>query len=219
LNELKEIPAISTGENVENETITQSFDEIVNQLLLLLSDQQIIENNEYILLNVFLKILNINEKEQVLIQDTLKFSLDLFEQSENSVGFKHTLRDENEAYAQMLRQELTDFYSETNHKINITIYDIQRFSPLNLVVLQFSDTEKPVEVKAGAEITPLLKELNKYSIQEKGKNIYVQKQFRYYDKDTIYLIKPNQKRFWTRSQAMDDAMSLIIEIANMGGKQ
>ena len=65
----------------------------------------------------------------------------------------------------------------------------------------------------------MLKELDKYSIQEKGKNIYVQKQFRYYDTDKIYLIKPNQKRFWTRSQAIDDALSLVMEIANMGGQK
>jgi len=32
------------------------------------------------------------------------------------------------------------------------------------------------------------------------------------------LIKPNQKRFWTRSQAIDDATSLITEIINMEGK-
>ena len=64
----------------------------------------------------------------------------------------------------------------------------------------------------------MLKELDKYSIQEKGKNLYVQKQFRYYDSDKIYLIKPNQKRFWTRSQAIDDALSFIVEIANMGSK-
>ena len=41
----------------------------------------------------------------------------------------------------------------------------------------------------------------------------------YYDTDKIYLIKPNQKRFWTRSQAIDDALSLVMEIANMGGQK
>jgi hypothetical protein len=219
LNELIEIPAIFPKKYVENKIITQSFDAIVNQKLSVVPNEQLIEENEAILLNEFYKILNITEKEQILIQDTLKFSLNLFEQGENSIGLKRTLRAENEAYAQMLRQELADFYSETNHKINVTIYDVQRFTPLNLAVLQFSDTEKPVEVKDEAAIAPLLKELNRYSMREKGKSIYIQKQFRYYGRDTIYLIKPNQKRFWTRSQAKDDAMSLIIEIANMGGKR
>ena len=118
----------------------------------------------------------------------------------------------------MLSLELNNFYSETNHKINITIYDVQRHDPLNLVVLHFCNVEKTIDVKPANELSSLLKELDKYSIQEKGKNLYVQKQFRYYDSDKIYLIKPNQKRFWTRSQAIDDALSFIVEIANMGSK-
>ena len=81
------------------------------------------------------------------------------------------------------------------------------------------ETKKEIEVRDSKELVALLKELDKYSIQEKGKNIYVQKQFRYYDTDKIYLIKPNQKRFWTRSQAIDDALSLVMEIANMGGQK
>ena len=95
---------------------------------------------------------------------------------------------------------------------------MQRHDPLNLVTLHFCKKEKPIEIKQTNELSSLLKELDKYSIQEKGKNIYVQKQFRYYDRDKIYLIKPNQKRFWTRSQAIDDALSLIVEIANLGTK-
>ena len=45
--------------------------------------------------------------------------------------------------------------------------------------------------------------------------LFVQKYIKYYDKDTVYLIKPNQKRFWTRTQAMEDASSLIADIINM----
>jgi hypothetical protein len=199
--------------------IADLFDRLVVDLKQDFHDILSVQQKEKELNRTIEKIVGITEKEQILIQDTLKFSLNLFEQGENSIGFKRTLLAENEAYAQIFRQELADFYSETNHKINVTIYDVQHFTPLNLVVLQFGDTEKPVEIKDETAIAPLLKELNRYSIREKGKNIYIQKQFRYYDRDTIYLIKPNQKRFWTRSQAIDDAMSLIIEIANMGGKR
>lgn len=88
-----------------------------------------------------------------------------------------------------------------------------------MIVIHFGKIQKEIEVRESKELAPLLKELDKYSIQEKGKNIYVQKQFRYYDTDKIYLIKPNQKRFWTRSQAIDDALSLVMEIANMGGQK
>lgn len=59
------------------------------------------------------------------------------------------------------------------------------------MVLHFCKKQKPTEIKQADELSSLLKELDKYAIQEKGKNIYVQKQFRYYDRDKIYLVKPN----------------------------
>jgi hypothetical protein len=161
----------------------------------------------------------ISEKDKILISDAFECSFTLLIDGIKSKALNRVTLDENKVYAQMLRQELTDFFSEENYKINVNIYNVRHYDPLNLVVLHFGDVEKPVEVKSAVELAPLLKELNNRSVMEKGRNIYVQKQFRYYDNDTIYLIKPNQKRFWTRSQAIDDAMSLIIEIASTGGKE
>jgi type I restriction-modification system DNA methylase subunit len=197
-------------------TLHKQIENIIeNDFLLQQNKSQIEKEIERIILNS----LEISPKDICLIEDFLDTSLDIFYKKEKSKTFYKVPLDENIAYAKMLHQELDEFYSETNHKINLTIYDVQRFDPLNLIVIHFCDSEKPLEIKNANELAPVLKELNKYSIQEKGKNIYVQKQFRYYDNDKIYLIKPNQKRFWTRSQAIDDAFSLIMEIANMGGIQ
>jgi hypothetical protein len=216
LNELLDVaPAIFKTNGTENTVITQCFDAIVNQLLSVLPNQQIISENELIIQNEFLTLLGISPKQQILIQDTLKFSLDLFEQGEKSIGFKRTLTSENKAYANIICDELNDFLQHSPLKVCATIYDVQSNDPLNLVVLSFRDTKEDVILKNAKDLTPALNELNKYSLQEKGQNIYVRKQFRYYDNDTIYLIQPNQKRFWTRAQAMDDAISLMVEIANM----
>ena len=151
----------------------------------------------------------------ILIEDTLKFSLDLFEQGENSIGFKRTSLEENTSYAEMICNELNDFLQHSLFKVNATVYDVRLNDPLNLIVLSFDDKKRPVTTKNVGELSPLLKKLNKYSLQQYGQNIYVRKQYKYFDTDKIYLIKPNQKRFWTRSQAMEDAQSLIIEITNM----
>ena len=161
---------------------------------------------------------DLNEKDKILITDSIE-QIELFQKGKKSRLLRCITADENMAYAKMISQELNDFYSEANHNVNVTIYDVQYSDPLNMIVLQFYNSEKQIETKNAGELTSLLKELNKYSIQEKGRNLYVQKQFRYYDNDKIYLIKPNQKRFWTRSQAIDDALSLITEIASMGGKR
>lgn len=168
--------------------------------------------------DLIFSLYNISEKNKFLISDAFEYSFSLLIEGIKSKAFHRTQSDENVTYAKLICQELNNFYSETNHKVNITVYDVQRHDPLNLVVLHFCNEEKAIDIKQSNELSSLLKELDKYSIQEKGRNLYVQKQFRYYDGDKIYLIKPNQKRFWTRSQAINDALSLIVEIINMGTK-
>lgn len=217
LNELLEAPSIFKKNTKENKVITNSFDLIFRELSNDFPNEQIISRNEAILLDELFKLLNISVKEQMLIRDTLDFSLDLFEQGENSIGFRRTLDAENRAYADMLCNELNDFLQYSPLKANATIYDVQLNDPLNLVVVSFDNKREPVIRKSITELASALKMLDNFSMQEKGQNIYVRKQFRYYDTNKIYLIKPNQKRFWTCSQAVDDALSLTIEITNMGG--
>lgn len=195
-------------------SLHEQIEDTINSNPLIIRDADNEKNIEKIILRSF----HLSQRDICLIEDFLCQSIDIFYKKEKSIAFRRVSSDENMIYAKMLHQELNDFYSEANHKVNITVYDVQRYDPLNLVVLQFCNAEKPIDVKPTNELSSLLKELDKYSIQEKGKNLYVQKQFRYYDKDKIYLIKPNQKRFWTRSQAIDDALSLIVEIANMETK-
>jgi hypothetical protein len=215
LNELIEIPSVFFEQNIECKAINQYFDNIVNSLTSELFNEQTISDNESSILKELYKLLHINPKEQILIEDTLKYNLDLFEQGEKSIGFERTLQNENELYASMLCEELNEFLQHSPLRVSATIYDVQLHDPLNLVVLSFGNEKTNLSLKNVSELRTQLKKLNEYAIQEKSKNIYVQKQFKYYDSDTLYLIKPNQKRFWTRSQAMDDAISLIIEIANM----
>ena len=217
LNELLETPSIFKENPEESKIITRSFDIIFEELSRGFPNQQIVSSNEAIILDELFKLLNISTKEQILIQDTLNFSLDLFEQGENSIGFKRTLGSENKAYADVLCNELNDFLQHSSFKANATIFDVQLNDPLNLVIISFDNKQERISCKNAKELSPALKKLNEFSLQEKGQRIYVRKQYRYYDTNRIYLIKPNQKRFWTRSQAVDDALSLTIEIANMGG--
>ena len=58
-----------------------------------------------------------------------------------------------------------------------------------------------------------ISKINEYTLTKYAQNIYIRKQVRYYDNDSIFIVKPNQKRFWIRSQAFYDAGTIINEIA------
>jgi hypothetical protein len=59
-----------------------------------------------------------------------------------------------------------------------------------------------------------LKKLDKHLWEEKATNIFFRKKLNYKTGNDIYIIRPNQQRFWSQSMALEDASELILEILN-----
>ncbi|MEG2599816.1 MAG: N-6 DNA methylase [Muribaculaceae bacterium] len=216
LNELLDLPSpFSTISSDTIRNIAAAFDKIVSLKKSAICDMFKIKEQEQYILNEFIKHFLLSDREVALIEDTILFGLGLFKDGHNSVGFKRTLQAENHAYATMLCDDVNSFLASSKTKVYAQIYDAQLNDSLNLIILHFGKEIKEVETKNITELRTQLQEIDKYTIQKKAHSIYVQKHIKYYDGDVVYLIKPNQKRFWTRTQAMEDASSLIADIINM----
>ncbi|RLD53611.1 MAG: SAM-dependent methyltransferase, partial [Bacteroidetes bacterium] len=160
------------------------------------------------------------KKEIILMNDFVKYSIDLFHKGEKSIALKPiaSKNPETFSYAEMLCDEINGFLKSGDFKVNAKVYQVSSNTPLSMVVLKFVGigevaSPKLINTKGGFEEN--LTKINNYTLQEYSQNIYVRKQVRYYDNDTIYIIKPNQKRFWTRSQGIEDAASVINELIAM----
>jgi hypothetical protein len=98
------------------------------------------------------------------------------------------------------------------------VYTPSYYNPLSLIRFQFveKNSNKEIEVVSiDSEFNKSLSKLNEFTLDEYSKSIYMQKNITYYDDDLIYIIKPNQKRFWTQSQAIEDAQNITLEIMGM----
>jgi hypothetical protein len=216
LNEYLELPAFFQDNDEDLSAISELFDSLVAELNQPQPDPDSIRQKEENINRKLESITGLTPKEQILIQDTLKFSLDILEQGESSIGFERTSKDGNRAYADMIIDELNEFLQHSSYRVSAAIYDVQEKDPLNMIALSFSTHKKnSITLKSAGDLSDMLKTLNRRLLRKKKQNIYVVKQYIYYDNNTVYIVKPNQKRFWTRSQAMNDAASLTIEIANM----
>ena len=216
LNELLELPSPFTKQCSDEikSKISRYFDDIVLKKSELFSNDDIKEI-EKLIFDEFIKCLSLTERDKIIIDDTIVFNLGLFKNGSNSLGFRRTLLPENKQYASVLCNDINSFLHSSKTKVYAQIYDVELIDPLNLVILHFGKDAKEVETKSISELRKQLQEIDKYTIQKKAPSIYVQKHIKYYDNDVVYLIKPNQKRFWTRTQAMEDASSLIADIINM----
>lgn len=162
---------------------------------------------------VFYESFALTQEERILVEDTIKFDMDLFYKERNSIALKRVLTEEIIQYAESLRNGLNSFI-DGQLSVSAKIYEANFNDALRMVILKFGE-EDTISVIKIASIHDALKKLNRGLICRKSDQLYVQKILTYYDEDTITLVKPNSKRYWTRTQAMDDATVILSDILNM----
>jgi len=216
MNEMLLLPYLLDDNNMYIEKINNLVDKLINlkknkKILQDISQEysNIEKNIDNILFNDILKL---SKKEQININDVLEYNLDLFEKQQKSEGL---LPISNiKPYAEMLCSELNDFLEEQSLFANATIYTNNRNNPLLVVKISFEKNKRKL-VSSEDCISKELKKIDEYLWEKKAGSIYFRKKLNYYSGDDIFIIRPNQRRFWSQSMAMEDAAELIIEILNL----
>lgn len=215
LNELLTVPSIL---DVINERNRESLSILTDEIILLKKSNKLNQDISHlekeidqIICNDILKL---SEDEQIIINDTLNYSLDLFENQKKSDAIKPVL--EINHFTNRITKYLNDWLDDVNLKVSATHYKIKGNCPLYLVKLSFGNEQKET-VLSNEDISKVLKKLDKKLWEEEAQNLYFRKNLNFYDGDDVYIIKPNQRRFWSETCAMEDSKTLLIEIAKGNG--
>lgn len=152
----------------------------------------------------------LSENDKYTIQHLLN-NIDLFQKQEKSKTLYPVLQAQIVAYGELISNELNEFLDGQNLFTNVTIYDINRFNPLMIIKLSFDEKHKKI-THSKETVNEELKKLDKRLWKEESKNIYFRKKLNYKTGNHIYIIRPNQRRFWSQSMALEDASELILEI-------
>ena len=156
----------------------------------------------------------LSDNDIALIEDFINITFDLFDKQEKSNAI---LPASNlDKYIEALCSELDVFLEASEICTNATVFPTNKTLPLTLVKISFDKKEQERNVitstvKLEKELSLLEKEL----WEKKTENIFFRKKLNYYEGESIYLIRPNQRRFWTRSMALEDASEIIMDILNM----
>lgn len=175
-------------------------------------NQNILHFEEEIDQIIYNDVLKLSKDEQIIIQETLIYGLNLFEKQEKSDAVKHVLKIDY--YSNRLTNDLNNWLDDVDLKASVTHYNIDKNCPLYMVKISFgNEYRKPILSKE--DIYKELKTLDKKLWEEESQNLYFRKKLNYYDNNDVYIIKPNQRRFWSQTAAMEDCKSLLVEILNM----
>jgi type I restriction-modification system DNA methylase subunit len=174
------------------------------------------ELEEYINNNVdrlIYESLGLNKREKALINDSINYSIDLFHKQEKSIALYPVIPEQTKEYSEIMSAELNDFLDGQDLFANSTVYTINRFTPLMMVKISFAKKQKELAV-SNEFVDDELKKIDQYLWEQKATNIYIRKKLNYKKGDDIYIIRPNQRRFWSQSMALEDTSELVLEILN-----
>ncbi len=228
-NHLLELPSLPY--HFSDETIiaiAEEYDSIslkmketnANNLLKSINDRKIheIENHiDDLIFDEITRLNLINEDDKVLINDLINYSLDWYLNKNNdkiNYAIKSVTVDELKSYSEMLLNQLPNKL-QTN--IRVEYYDTIQSIPLKIVAIKLNQSENAITKIVDTEFNKLLIRINKYVIKEYSESIFFRREFEYFENNTILLIKPNEKKFWSKSIAISDSEKIFVQFASIQG--
>lgn len=215
LNEVLNLPSPFDGITDSSRTaIVSGFDEIYRLSGDAIANSIRIDEIEGNIERLFEDAFNLSVKDRVYVNDTLEDNFGIFQKGLKADGYRRLLLTESKQYASTLNNTLSVLMGKDN-RIKIKIFEASLNDPLQLIVVIFNANQVAVEVDSSQSYAEALQQIDTYLYMEHSDSIYLRKTLKYYDGDRVYIIKPNQKRFWSKMQAYDDGATIVNEILNM----
>jgi Type I restriction-modification system methyltransferase subunit len=191
------------------------FDELYDLSAAFVRDEIRIKELENKVEHEFEKAFELSERDCVYINDTLDYNIGVFEKRQYAIGYHRVLSDESRKYATTLTNSLCSLLKQARIITSATYYEVGINDPLQMVVLQLKTSNQLIEKGRIDDFKRILKSIDGYLTCKHSDSVYFRKTLKYYEGNYIYIIKPNQKRFWSMMQAYDDAAAIVNDILTL----
>ena len=171
------------------------------------------------------ELFGLKESERVLIEDTIEYTIDDFLSGKGSKGLLSTTFGDTDGSDAHLRSYCTFFLRVLKAGFGIekyvsaTIFHCpSECMPYRLVAFTLGDkADNDVKIK-NISSSALLEEFGRLNEKANSQNggLFNQRVARIYDASiglpTVFMIKPDQMRFWTRSMALQDGDEVALDL-------
>lgn len=158
------------------------------------------------------EMLALSRNAQFVIDDTLTFGLSLFQDGRKSVACMQIDASDLDAYAQILCDEINKILLYGKTTAWATVY--RGNTPLRIVAVHFNNAHTPGSLVLSDipdELSRILSRLDRKMLAEHSESVYIRRNLKIYDGDTVYIVKPDERRLWSRSMALRDADDILAE--------
>ena len=154
---------------------------------------------------------NLSDSELILIDDAINYTLDFYNNKKKSIALlpakKQNLNEYLNIYCKILNNS---FLGEEKFQIG---YIYEQKGSLKIVSINYGETKiQSRESVKETDLQGILDGLGDSLIENISNKIYIRRSLKRYTKDSIFIIKPNEMRFWTKSSALRDADETYMEL-------
>jgi type I restriction-modification system DNA methylase subunit len=160
------------------------------------------------------KLYSIDDVERTLINDTINYTWDYFRLKRRASAVEIPSDEIVETYTREFCNVLN-----TSFAISDKVFNGKHSSgkdPLRVVSIHLENLKRPViKFDSRQDLENVLEKLNESLLEEKSPGVYVRRIIRRYIGTEIYIVKPNEERYWTKSQALHDADETYRDIMEL----
>lgn len=160
------------------------------------------------------QLYGLDQTEKVLVEDGVNLTINLRMEREASIALNKPTLNELKLYALQLIGVIQPFLQTLRERVLVA--DVIEVSKSPLQVVKFSFVPAPgreqiVQTTQVQELKTILNRIAEQLPQQIADRIYTRRDLRIYTNQDIYIIKPAQKRYWSRSAGLNDADLILSE--------
>jgi hypothetical protein len=150
----------------------------------------------------------LSETEKDLVQSRVSQTIEYYHNRDGSSAVESVEQSELHKYGEIVCREMNKFLSHIDANLRPVVYELEAEDlPFRLLTLELRRNDAPRSDQSGSNILDQkLRSLKSHSEMFDRRTIEV------YEADAVHLIKPDERRYWSRAQAANDAPELIGEL-------
>jgi len=166
------------------------------------------------------KYYDIDEYEEMLIDETISLSMKSFHkntQATNIPTLKQPREQHCRIYTKTLCEMLNHFGKGSQFKVKGEVYRGMPYSVVHISLTDRVSTSVPV-TGAKEKLASVIMRMESLLQEKKDWFVFCQN-LKVFDGDSLYVLKPMQMRFWSRTAALNDADEIAGAILSSRGKK
>jgi len=180
-----------------------------------------IRDHEFAIAELIFDLYGLHPAERQLVWDVVQYEIEFFKWAKRDTrsfndSKSHPVRHPDSImfieYAQTFTETVTTLLRYQAQTLNAVVY--QDGAPLSVVgfeLVSLADAKEVHVIDSSLSLRDILRKLDRLLLEQHTPTLYMRRHVRIYEAPWLYLVRPSERRFWTRSQARADADSFIEE--------